>query len=149
LGALLVEMANGTQFAVGTGLSDALRENPPAVGTLISFRYQELSDRGVPRFPTYVGVRAEAAPSLPLPMKGQRTMTTSVTPRTRRFEFCQGNSNKFWVGQLQGNGVFVRFGRIGTSGQTNVKAFASETEAAQHLEKVIAEKLKKGYRETT
>ena len=61
LGALLVEMADGTQFAVGTGLTDALREHPPAVGSLITFRYQELSDRGVPRFPSYVGVRAEAA----------------------------------------------------------------------------------------
>ncbi|HEV8061268.1 MAG TPA: DNA ligase [Gemmataceae bacterium] len=149
LGALLVEMADGTKFAVGSGLSDVERENPPAVGSLISFRYQELSDRGVPRFPTYVGVRAEAAPLLPLLTKGHCTMTTSVTPRTRRFEFCRSNSNKFWVAQLQGNEVFVRFGRIGTSGQTNVKAFASETEAAQHLEKVIGEKIKKGYRETT
>jgi DNA ligase-1 len=54
LGALLVELANGTQFAVGTGFTDRQREQPPAVGTLITFRYQELTDGGVPRFPSFV-----------------------------------------------------------------------------------------------
>lgn len=61
LGALLVELADGTKFAVGTGFSDAERENPPAIGSTINFRYQELSDGGVPRFPSYVGVRKDVA----------------------------------------------------------------------------------------
>jgi len=59
LGALLVELGNGAKFAVGTGLSDAEREAPPALGSLITFRYQELSDGGVPRFPSFVGIRDE------------------------------------------------------------------------------------------
>jgi DNA ligase 1 len=62
LGALLVELDDGTRFAVGTGFSDAERENPPAIGSVITFRYQELSDGGVPRFPSFVGVREEAKP---------------------------------------------------------------------------------------
>ena len=61
LGALLVEMRNGTRFAVGTGLTDAERENPPPLGSIITYRYQELSDGGVPRFPSYVGVRHDVA----------------------------------------------------------------------------------------
>ena len=61
LGSLLVELADGTRFAVGTGFSDAERGAPPPVGSLITFRYQELSDGGVPRFPSYVGVRLDAA----------------------------------------------------------------------------------------
>ena len=60
LGALLVEMDDGTRFSVGTGFSDAERRDPPPVGALITFRYQELSEAGVPRFPTYVGVRIDA-----------------------------------------------------------------------------------------
>ncbi|MBY0526863.1 MAG: DNA ligase [Gemmataceae bacterium] len=59
LGALVVEMADGTTFSVGTGFSDAERENPPPVGSIITYRYQELSDGGVPRFPSFVGVRGE------------------------------------------------------------------------------------------
>jgi DNA ligase-1 len=54
-GALLVQRDNGTRFAVGTGLSDADRSAPPVIGSTIRFRYQELSDAGVPRFPTYIG----------------------------------------------------------------------------------------------
>lgn len=61
LGALLVELRDGTRFAVGTGLSDAERSSPPPVGSIITFRYQELSDGGVPRFPSYVGVRHDVA----------------------------------------------------------------------------------------
>lgn len=61
LGALYVEMKNGTRFAVGTGLSDAERQSPPPVGSIITYRYQELSDGGVPRFPSYVGVRHDVA----------------------------------------------------------------------------------------
>ncbi len=60
LGALLVRLADGTEFAIGTGLSDRERANPPAVGATVTFRYQELSDGGVPRFPSYVGVRIDA-----------------------------------------------------------------------------------------
>ena len=68
LGALLVELANGTRFNVGSGFSDQERERPPEIGGLITFRYQELSDGGVPRFPTYVGVRHDAkGPSLLVP----------------------------------------------------------------------------------
>jgi DNA ligase-1 len=64
LGALLVELAGGTRFSVGTGFSDAQRENPPAIGSVITFRFQELTDGGVPRFPSFVRVRADI-PSKP------------------------------------------------------------------------------------
>jgi DNA ligase-1 len=60
LGALLVRMTNGIRFAVGTGLSDAERAQPPAPGSVIRFRYQELSDSGVPRFPSYLGPREDS-----------------------------------------------------------------------------------------
>jgi DNA ligase-1 len=60
MGALLVRLPNGTDFAIGTGFSDRERENPPAIGATVTFRYQELSDAGVPRFPSWVGLRIDA-----------------------------------------------------------------------------------------
>jgi DNA ligase-1 len=60
MGALLVRLPDGTKFAVGTGFSDREREKPPAIGATVTFRYQELSDTGVPRFPSWVGVRVDA-----------------------------------------------------------------------------------------
>lgn len=59
LGALEVELADGTQFSVGTGLSDAERREPPPIGSIVGVRYQELSETGVPRFPTYLDVRED------------------------------------------------------------------------------------------
>jgi DNA ligase len=55
LGALLVEMSDGIRFAVGTGLSDAERLSPPPLDTWVAFRFQGLTDGGVPRFPVFVG----------------------------------------------------------------------------------------------
>lgn len=53
LGALRVRTAGGVEFMLGTGLSDADRRQPPPVGTLITFRYRELTARGLPRFASY------------------------------------------------------------------------------------------------
>lgn len=57
LGAYEAELPNGTRFSVGTGLSDKDREKPVRVGTQITVRFQELTPAGVPRFPSFVGVR--------------------------------------------------------------------------------------------
>jgi DNA ligase-1 len=57
MGALLVRLPSGVEFSVGTGFSDKERDTPPPVGATIVFRYQELSDGGVPRFPSYSSVR--------------------------------------------------------------------------------------------
>ena len=61
VGALICELPNGKRFNVGTGLSNEERAKPPPIGTIITFRYQELTNDGIPRFPSYVGVRADAA----------------------------------------------------------------------------------------
>jgi len=60
LGALVVRLASGIEFSIGTGFSDQERENPPPIGATVVFRYQELSDGGVPRFPSFASVREEA-----------------------------------------------------------------------------------------
>jgi len=41
----------------------------------------------------------------------------------------------------------VRFGRIGTAGQTQSKTFADAARARREADQLIGEKLKKGYRE--
>ncbi|NED57117.1 WGR domain-containing protein, partial [Micromonospora aurantiaca] len=67
----------------------------------------------------------------------------------RRFEFVGGSSAKFWeVGQREAT-VTVRYGSIGAQGRTQVKELGSPAEAAAHADRLIAEKLRKGYAETT
>jgi DNA ligase-1 len=59
LGALLVENDGGTAFRIGTGLSDAERDNPPDIGTVISYRYYGHYPSGIPKFPSYLRVRSD------------------------------------------------------------------------------------------
>src|SRR4051812_28068951 len=66
----------------------------------------------------------------------------------RTFEYSDGKSSKFWNIQLQGQSFTVTFGRIGSKGQTQIKQFPSEDRARAAHDKLIAEKLAKGYRET-
>src|SRR6476660_6099178 len=58
----------------------------------------------------------------------------------RTFESSEGASNKFWRIELVGSRTTVTFGKIGTAGQTQIK---------DHADDAAAQKLKKGYKETT
>lgn len=57
LGALLVELADGKRFKIGTGFSDQERVQPPEIGVFITFRYQGLTSTGLPRFASYQRIR--------------------------------------------------------------------------------------------
>ena len=64
LGALLVEMPAldgqpAQRFKLGTGFSDAQRQNPPAVGLRVTYRFRGMNDSGIPRFASFVRVRED------------------------------------------------------------------------------------------
>ncbi len=63
----------------------------------------------------------------------------------RRFEFVAGNSAKFWEVSQDGASVTVRFGRLGTDGQAQSKQLPSPLAAQRHVDKVVGQKLAKGY----
>lgn len=57
LGALLLELPSGQQFALGTGFTDAQRASPPAIGATVTYRYRERTPTGLPRFASFLRVR--------------------------------------------------------------------------------------------
>lgn len=59
LGALLVQDARGLQFRIGTGFSDEARRHPPPLGSWVTFSYQNVTARGIPRFARFVRIRAQ------------------------------------------------------------------------------------------
>ena len=64
MGALLVEIpASGKQpaqrFKLGTGFTAAQRQDPPAPGTLVTYRFRGMNDSGVPRFASFMRVRED------------------------------------------------------------------------------------------
>ncbi|EMF92177.1 leucine rich repeat protein [Leptospira santarosai str. ST188] len=56
-------------------------------------------------------------------------------------------SNKFWSIDVSGSTFTVTFGKVGSSGQSSVKTFHDEQECLKEAEKLLREKLKKGYLE--
>lgn len=67
----------------------------------------------------------------------------------QRFELIEGKSSKFWEVEIQGATLAVRFGRIGTNGQSQTKEFADTAAVEKERDKLIREKTGKGYKETT
>lgn len=177
IGALLVELPDGTRFSVGTGLSDAERNTPPARGAVITFRYQELSDGGVPRFPSYIGERIDHDPTVASPLRGAASTERAIVDPGRKpvavsapapvavaapapvtapapasgsnpkrlFEFRDATSQKFWEVTRTGAALKIRYGKIGSGGQTTLKEFASDAQAEAEAAKLVREKISKGY----
>ncbi len=156
VGALVVQLPEGTTFSVGTGLTDKQRENPPQLGSTITFRYQELSDGGVPRFPSFVRLREVVSPA-----KSKSETTKKAKAKTapetalaeeaaevRYFEYQEGTSSKFWEIRISGTLVTTRHGKIGSKGQETVKSFDDAGAAQTFMAKQIAQKTAKGYIES-
>ncbi len=64
MGALLVEIPaaeskTAKRFKLGTGFTDAQRQNPPAVGSQVTYRYRGLNDSGIPRFASFMRLRED------------------------------------------------------------------------------------------
>ena len=57
VGALEVETPEGRRFRIGSGLTDALRRNPPALGATVTYTYRGLTRTGLPRFPAFLRLR--------------------------------------------------------------------------------------------
>ena len=56
LGALEVRTPDGRRFLIGSGLSDAQRRVPPPIGSVITYRYRDLTSSGLPRFASFLRV---------------------------------------------------------------------------------------------
>ncbi|MBS2035578.1 STM4015 family protein [bacterium] len=63
----------------------------------------------------------------------------------RSLIYMDAKSSKFWNIALEGSSHTVTYGRIGSAGQSATKSFASEELARKDAEKLVKEKLGKGY----
>jgi DNA ligase-1 len=57
LGSMLVETDDQRRFKLGTGFSDLERANPPPIGSIITYRYFGLTQKGTPRFASFLRIR--------------------------------------------------------------------------------------------
>ena len=59
MGAILVENSLGQRFKIGTGFSLEERQNPPPIGSIISYKYSGLTKNGLPRFASFLKIRTD------------------------------------------------------------------------------------------
>jgi uncharacterized protein (TIGR02996 family) len=67
----------------------------------------------------------------------------------RTFEWHDSRSQKFWTIEVRGKSFTITFGKVGTSGRTQAKSFATSEMAQAAADKLIRQKTSKGYIETT
>ncbi|MDC0675983.1 WGR domain-containing protein [Nannocystis radixulma] len=72
--------------------------------------------------------------------------TTGSSGVVRRFE-CEDGTSKFWEVRIDGDQLHIGWGKLGTGGQSQTKSFPSAEKARREQDKLIAEKIKKGYTE--
>ena len=63
----------------------------------------------------------------------------------KHLTYEDAKSSKFWEVEQTGSDLTIRYGRIGTKGQTRKKSFADEAAALKEANKLIGQKTKKGY----
>lgn len=59
LGALSCQSTQFGFIRIGTGFTDQQRQQPPAIGAIITFQYQGLTSKGKLRFPVFLRVRKD------------------------------------------------------------------------------------------
>ncbi|PSM52329.1 DNA ligase [Campylobacter blaseri] len=59
MGSITCEKEDGVRFKIGTGFNDEIRENPPKIGDIITYKYQNLTKKGIPRFAVFLRIRDE------------------------------------------------------------------------------------------
>lgn len=67
--------------------------------------------------------------------------------QVRSFVFQNENSSKFLNITQSDSTVVVMYGKTGTNGQSQVREFDNQAAASKHVQKLVAEKLGKGYLE--
>lgn len=157
LGALSVQLPDGKTFSVGTGFSDHERENPPVIGSIITFRYQELSDGGIPRFPAYVRARTdidrfetnlETAPKSAAP-------AAAAPPAASPPAMCPPDGSRTFVYQSDRGPVTWKISVVDCSVATQLvsnnetqassKQFPNHQAALSNAERQIAQKRRSGF----
>jgi len=202
VGAIRARLSSGVEFDVGSGLTDAIRKSPPAAGSKIKVKYQELTNDGVPRFPVFVecilnagltdpsdqqqgedgaiireedlspsdrklfltmtemldeifGFKPNSSqvtgddPEVKQTKKKKKNSMKTESQATRRFECSDGESNKFWSIAIKGSDLEIFYGKIDAKPRPAHKSLSTAEAAAKEAEKLIREKLAKGYKEVS
>ncbi|WP_054702014.1 hypothetical protein [Desulfosarcina cetonica] len=59
LGSLTLRLESGVVFNLGSGFTLDERRHPPLPGAVVTFKYQGFTQKGIPRFASFLRVRKD------------------------------------------------------------------------------------------
>jgi predicted DNA-binding WGR domain protein len=139
-GTALDSFVHGNPFPIIIRSTHDVKEYPGYKGT-IDFITNEVKPSG--------GVFGYVASSDELLKLIDKAVGLPELKNRRYFTFADEKSSKFWSIEKEGASYLVNFGKIGSEGQKTEKTFGSEADCQKEIDKLIAEKTKKGYVEKT
>ena len=74
-------------------------------------------------------------------------ITTFSVSMKKHLKYIDGTSDKFWQIEVTDNQFKVTYGKNGTSGVSQIKSFDTNEDCIKAAEKLLTEKIKKGYSE--
>jgi predicted DNA-binding WGR domain protein len=95
---------------------------------------------------TETPVANEAEPAVAADSSKATVLPGFENVQFERLVFTDTTSNKFWEAGVHENKLIVRYGRVGTKGQVQVKTFDNSEKAMKEKDKMIREKTGKGYK---
>ena len=60
MGAIQVVTPDNITFKIGSGFTRQERRNPPPIGSIVTYKYSGKTNRGTPRFATFLRIRTDA-----------------------------------------------------------------------------------------
>lgn len=131
--------------AVLRQIEDALTATPPPPEAAAA----EAEPLPAEEPPSVVATIAPPPPVASLPVSVPASATASAEAGApRHFECTEDGASKFWEISVSAADLTIRFGRLGTNGQSQTKTFANAEAARREQEKLIRSKLAKGYVES-
>ncbi len=147
----LVELAQTPpgEHAAGAGGADGQTVEAEVEELLAAARRQTPppADRPSPAARSSDALPAPAEPPAPDETAPEDRPPHERAAVTRRFELVAGRSEKFWEITVAGREYSVRYGRIGTRGREMTKRLDEPDQAARQADRLINQKIKKGYKE--
>lgn len=95
--------------------------------------------------PAMIEAEAPEEDSVDLYISEPEPDVSPIATNLQEYRFEQGGSAKFWRISVVGNELTVNFGRMGSKGQTLIKNFDTQEKAEREANKLIDEKVRKGY----
>ena len=119
----------------GTEVVEATTSKSEPTSSLNNLPSTDLSTQNPPK--ELIMAKSSAAASI----------ATQASDQFQRFEYVDEKSSKFWEIRVSGSDTEVHYGKIGTTGQAQTKPFDSPEAAQKNADKLVAEKIKGGYKQ--